>query len=98
MMRFHVTLTYTRLCVLLGSVIGWTPMLFHGPIPEKFNLFYLDGHLAVCAYYVSRLLIGPAVGITVIPRRWYVRGPLLGAVMMAPTGFFSLATPGCGAI
>jgi hypothetical protein len=91
-------LTYTRLCVALGLLAGWTPMLFHGPIPQKFDLYYLDGRLAVWAYYLSRLLIGPAVGITVVPRRWYVRGPLLGALLMVPTGFFSLATPGCGPV
>lgn len=91
-------LPYALLCTLLGLLIGWFPVLFHGPIPQKFDLFYLNGRLAVCAYYLSRLLIGAAVGISVVPRRWYLRGPLLGALMMAPTGFFSLATPGCGPI
>lgn len=71
-------------------------MLFHGPIAQKFDIYYLDGSLAVWAYYLSRLLIGFVVGIAVWPSRWYLRGPLIGALLMAPSGFFSLATPGCG--
>ena len=87
---------YPLLCAAIGFVIGWTPKLFHGPIPEKFDYYQLHGSFMVWAFYLSRLLIGVFVGITVLPRRWYVRGPLLGAVLMVPPGFISLATPTCG--
>jgi hypothetical protein len=50
----------------------------------------------VWTWYLSRLLIGFWVGISVWPQPWFVRGPLLGALVMFPPGFVSLATPGCG--
>ena len=61
-------------------------MFLHGPIPEKFNLFYLRGAVAVWSWYTARLLIGFMVGITCWPRRWYLRGPLCGFLMMLPPG------------
>ncbi len=89
-------LPYPLLCALLGLVLGWIPVLLHGPIPAKFDRFFINGHMAVWTFYVSRLLIGLLVGITLWPRRWYLRGPMCGLLMMVPPGFFLLATPGCG--
>lgn len=71
-------------------------MVFHGPIPEKFDLFYLRGSVAVWSWYTARLLIGFLVGITCWPRRWYLRGALCGFLMMLPPGIMSLAVPTCG--
>ncbi len=31
-------LPYAALCTLLGLVVGWLPLLVHGPITEKFDL------------------------------------------------------------
>jgi hypothetical protein len=87
---------YPVLCTVIGLLVGWTPMFFHGPIHEKFDIFYLNGSFAVWTWYLSRLLIGFWVGISVWPQPWFVRGPLLGALVMFPPGFVSLATPGCG--
>lgn len=72
-------------------------MFLHGPIPEKYNLLYIQGAVAVWGWYSARLLIGVLVGITVWPRRWWLRGPLCGLLAMFPLGFVSLATPACGA-
>jgi hypothetical protein len=72
-------------------------MLFHGPIPEKYNVIYIQGAIAVWAWYSARMLIGLLVGITSWPPRWWLRGPLCGLLMMFPLGLVSLATPGCGA-
>jgi hypothetical protein len=83
-------------CTLLGLVLGWAPVLFHGPIPEKFDLLYIKGSIAVWAYYSARLLIGFVVGISVWPERWWLRGPLVGFLTMLPVTFVALATPGCG--
>ena len=71
-------------------------MLVHGPIPEKYNVLYIRGAIAVWGWYTARLLIGAAVGITAWPQRWYVRGPLIGFMMLLPLSLVSLATPGCG--
>lgn len=87
---------YLVVCVALGLLIGWTPMLFHGPIHEKFDIFYLNGPVMVWAWYLARLSIGLWVGITALPREWYLRGPLCGALAMIPLGFVSLGVPGCG--
>ena len=89
-------LPYPLLCALIGLVVGWFPVFFHGPIPEKFNLFYLNGQLAVWNWYLSRLLIGLLVGISAWPPVWWMRGPLIGVLVMIPPGFVALATPGCG--
>ena len=87
---------YSLVCVLLGVVLAWFPLLVHGPIPEKFNLLYIHGAVAVWGFYSARLLIGFMVGITTWPRPWYLRGPLCGFLMMLPVGIIALATPGCG--
>ena len=89
-------IAYPVLCTAIGLLVGWFPMFFHGPIREKFDVYYLNGALAVWAWYLSRLAIGFFVGISVWPRAWYVRGPLVGALIMIPLGFVSLANPMCG--
>ena len=89
-------LPYPVVCTILGLILGWLPWFFHGPIPEKFNVLYINGSLAVWAFYTARMWIGTLVGLAVWPRAWWVRGPLAGLFMMLPVGFISLATPGCG--
>jgi hypothetical protein len=83
------------ICVAVGLVLGWIPTLFQGPDPQKFDIYYLYGDVAVWSFYFSRMLIGIVVGVSVWPRRWYVRGPVCGALLTAPPGIFALATPGC---
>lgn len=87
---------YPLVCTLLGLVVGWLPRLVHGPNPAKFTLLYINGSIAVSGFYTARLLIGFIVGITRWPERWYLRGPMCGALMMLPLGLVALATPGCG--
>lgn len=87
---------YAPLCALIGLAIGWMPILVHGPIPEKYNILYIRGAVAVWGWYTARLLIGFVVGITRWPPRWYLRGPLIGFMMLFPLSLVSLATPGCG--
>lgn len=89
-------LPYPLACVLLGLVLGWLPWLVHGPIPQKFDLFYLKGSVIVWAWYAARMLIGFWVGVARWPARWWLRGPLCGALVMLPLGFISLGTPTCG--
>jgi hypothetical protein len=89
-------LPYALLCTLLGALLAWLPILVHGPIAYKFNILGINGSIAVWAWYSARLLIGFLVGITVWPRRWYVRGPLCGLLLLFPVGLVALATPGCG--
>ncbi len=89
-------LPYPLVCTLLGVVLGWLPMLVHGPIPQKFNVLYIRGAIAVWGFYSARLLIGFLVGITRWPPWWYVRGPLCGFLTLLPLTFISLAMPGCG--
>jgi hypothetical protein len=91
-------LPYPLVCTLVGFLLGWIPMLLHGPIPEKFNIFYLHGSVAVWSWYTARLLVGFLVGITCWPSRWYLRGPLCGVLMMLPPGIMSLAVPTCGPV
>ena len=95
--RVRAGVSYGLLCTLLGLAIGWLPMLVHGPIPAKYNVLYIRGSIAVWGWYTARLLIGLVVGVTRWPRRWYVRGPLCGLLMLFPLSLVSLATPGCGA-
>ena len=38
---------YTLLCVVLGLALGWLPKLVHGPIPEKFDYYFLNGSTIV---------------------------------------------------
>ena len=61
---------YPLLCALLGLGLGWLPMLVHGPIPEKFNVLYIRGSIAIWAFYAARLSIGLLVGVSVWPRPW----------------------------
>jgi hypothetical protein len=90
-------LPYAPLCTIIGLAIGWMPMLVHGPIPEKYNMLYIRGAIAVWGWYVARLLIGFLVGITRWPTPWYLRGPLVGFMTLFPLSLVSLATPTCGA-
>ncbi len=87
---------YPLLCTILGLMLGSLPAFLHGPIPEKFNVLYIQGVIAVWAFYSARLLIGFFVGISAWPGRWYVRGPVIGFLTMLPVTFVALATPGCG--
>ena len=88
--------SYVAVCAAVGLAVGWIPGLLHGPIPEKFDYFELRGAVAVWSWYVARLLIGVMVGLTVLPARWWLRGPLCGFLMLLPPGIMSLATPTCG--
>ena len=88
--------SYVSICAILGVVLGWVPYFLHGPIPEKFDVFYIGGSFAVWAWYLTRMSIGLLVGVTVRPRAWWVRGPLVGGLALVPLGFISLAVPTCG--
>jgi hypothetical protein len=94
--RLAGRLPYPLLCALLGLVLGWLPALIHGPIPEKFNVLYIRGAIAIWTFYAARLSIGFLVGVSVWPRRWWLRGPLLGLLAMLPPALLALATPQCG--
>jgi len=76
--------------------LAWIPSFLHGPIAAKFDLLYINGSIAVWGWYVARSLIGFFVGISHWPRPWFVRGPLIGFIVMFPLTCVSLATPGCG--
>lgn len=86
---------YAALCTVVGLLLGWLPMFIHGPIPQKYNVLYIRGAIAVWGWYTARLLIGFMVGITSWPHAWYLRGPLVGFLMLFPLSLVSLATPGC---
>jgi hypothetical protein len=85
---------YRRVCVPVRA--GWIPVLLHGPIAEKFNVLYIQGSIAVWGFYAARCSIGFWVAITVMPRSWYLRGPLCGFLALLPLSIVSLAMPGCG--
>src|SRR5262245_46667622 len=87
---------YPVLCTLLGLVVGWVPLLIHGPHPYKFTMWHLNGAVAVWGFYTARRLVGFLVGITGWPARWYLRGPLCGVIMLLPLGFIALSNPSCG--
>ncbi len=89
-------LPYPVVCVGLGLVLGWLPVFVHGPIPAKFDMFFIDGDVAVWAYYLSRMAIGFWVGVTIWPVAWWLRGPMCGFLSMLPVTFIALATPTCG--
>lgn len=89
-------LSYPIVCTFLGLVLGWVPYFLHGPIAEKFDVFYIGGSFAVWAWYLTRMSIGLLVGITIRPRIWWIRGPLVGGLTLLPLGFISLAVPTCG--
>lgn len=87
---------YVLVCTLLGLVLGWVPSFLHGPIPEKFDVFGLAGRWAVWDWYTARMLIGFLIGISTWPARWWLRGPLIGLLMLLPPGFISMSNPICG--
>ena len=87
---------YALVCLGLGLLLGWLPLLFHGPIPEKFNVLYIQGSVAVWGFYGARCSIGLWVGLTGLPTRWYLRGPLCGFLALLPLTVISLAMPRCG--
>lgn len=87
---------YLLVCTLVGLGIAWIPSFLHGPIPAKFDALYIRGSIAVTGWYIARSLIGFFVGITHWPRAWFVRGPLIGFLVMFPITWVSLAAPGCG--
>jgi hypothetical protein len=91
-----VHFSYVLLCTAVGLAIGWLPKLVHGPIPYKFDIHYLRGSIAVWNWYLVRAFIGFFVGITIWPPRWWLRGPLIGFLMLLPPGMVSLANPECG--
>ena len=88
--------SYTLLCIVLGLAMGWLPKLVHGPIPEKFDHYFLEGSIIVWAFYASRMLIGFWVGVGTWPARWYLRGPLFGLLTMLPATIAALGVPNCG--
>lgn len=90
------TRRYILVCTALGLLLGWLPALAHGPIPEKFNVLYIQGAIAVWAWYSARMLIGFWIGITRWPPRWYLRGPLCGFLIVFPLTLVSLGMPACG--
>jgi hypothetical protein len=87
---------YTTLCIALGLTLGWLPKLVHGPIPEKFDVYYIDGSILVWAFYTARMLTGLWVGVGTWPARWYLRGPLCGFLSMLPPALVALGVPNCG--
>lgn len=87
---------YLGVCVALGLLLGGLPALLHGPIAEKFNVLYVEGRVAVWAFYLARGLIGFWVGVTALPCRWYLRGPLCGLLALLPLTVIPLAMPNCG--
>jgi len=91
-----VRIPYTLLCTLVGIGLGVLPGFVHGPIKEKYDVLYIKGAIVVWGWYVARCTIGFLVGITTRPERWWLRGPLCGAIMLVPLSFVSLGTPGCG--
>jgi hypothetical protein len=90
--------SYLLTCTALGLALGWLPILFHGPIPEKFDVLYVNGSLAVWGFYLQRVATGFWVGVATWPERWWIRGPLVGALAYLPLGIVLLATPGCGTL
>ena len=89
-------LPYRPTAIAVGLVLAWVPSYLHGPIPEKYDLLYIQGSLAVWCWYVARMSIGFWIAATAWPRRWFIRGPLCGFFAMLPPSLMSLATPGCG--
>ena len=44
------------------------PYLVHGPIPEKFNVLYIDGPVAVWGFYTARMMPGELIAASNWPR------------------------------
>jgi len=95
-MNSRTNLPYLAVCVAIGLLLAWVPSFFHGPIHQKFDIFYLNGAVMVWGWYLARMFIGLLVGMTAVPAHWYLRGPLCGVLAMVPLGFVSLGIPGCG--
>ena len=81
-------LGYTAICTLFGLVLGWLPMLVHGPIPQKFDVLFIRGSITVWGFYLARLLIGFMVLRE--PFTWMK----LFAVGLIATGIFLLQREG----
>lgn len=96
--RFGRRQAYLLVCLAVGLPLAWAPVVLdlHGPIPEKFNVLYIRGSLAIWSYYSARMLIGFWVGVTRWPARWWLRGPLCGFLAVFPLTLVSAAMPGCG--
>lgn len=90
------TVPYVVVCIAVGLPLAWVPVLLHGPIPEKFDVLYIQGGIAIWSYYTARMAIGFWVGISTWPARWWLRGPLCGFLTVLPLTLVSLAMPGCG--
>lgn len=90
-------LPYSLVCIGAGIAFGWIPWFLHGPIAEKFDAFFIDGSMAVWAWYTARMLIGVWVALVTWPEQWWLRGPLCGLLGMLPVTIVSLAVPTCGA-
>lgn len=88
---------YPLLCAALGIALGWLPRVLHGPAPEKFDVLTIQGNVAIWGWYLARSSIGFWVGVTSWPRAWWLRGPLMGALVLLPLTLVSLAMPRCGA-
>ncbi|HVP29230.1 MAG TPA: hypothetical protein VMW35_08715 [Myxococcota bacterium] len=88
---------YLLVCAALGLGLGWVPSQLHGPIPHKFDVLFIEGRVAVWGWYVARSSIGFWIGATSWPRAWWLRGPLVGALVLLPLTLVSLAMPACGA-
>jgi hypothetical protein len=94
--RWISGIPYTLVCIALGLALGWLPKLVHGPIPEKFDVYYINGSIVIWACYSGRMLIGFWVGISTWPAPWYLRGPLCGFLSMLPPALVALGIPNCG--
>ena len=88
---------YPAVCAALGAALGWVPRFLHGPIPQKFDVLFIDGRTAIWAWFLARSAIGFWIGIARWPGAWWLRGPLIGFLVLLPLTLVSLAMPGCGA-
>ena len=61
--------SYLLVCTGLGLLLGWLPILVHGPIPEKFDVLYIDGSLAGWGGYIQRHAPGVWGGVATGPER-----------------------------
>jgi hypothetical protein len=89
-------LRYVAVSTAIGLLLGWLPALVHGPVAEKWNVHGVHGGTLVAGYFVARLSIGFWSGAVVVPRAWFLRGPICGALAMLPLGFVGLSNDLCG--
>ena len=87
---------FPLVCAVLGLVLGWIPILLHGPRREEFDVLYVIGDVAVWGFYAGRCGIGLWIGLTAFPRRWFLRGPMCGFLAIIPLAMIQLAMPRCG--